>query len=165
MLAYSARQLIKPSGLPEQGRIMNHTTKVFTRTGVLLFFVIFVLAGCPATGIEKERSEAFKQYETIIRWSEWDAAADFISPEYQEEHPITRLELDRLRLFRVTAYTLRSTGVYDEGMTARQTVEIKMFNKHQSIERVIIDEQEWRYNEDAERWMLHSGLPDPTKRY
>ncbi len=144
---------------------MNHTTKVFTRTGVLLFFVIFVLAGCPATGIEKERSEAFKQYETIIRWSEWDAAADFISPEYQEEHPITRLELDRLRLFRVTAYTLRSTGVYDEGMTARQTVEIKMFNKHQSIERVIIDEQEWRYNEDAERWMLHSGLPDPTKRY
>ena len=40
-----------------------------------------------------------------------------------------------------------------------------MFNKHQSIERVIIDEQEWRYNEDAERWMLHSGLPDPTKRY
>lgn len=144
---------------------MNHTMKVFTRTGVLLFFIIFVLAGCPATGIEKERSEAFKQYETIIRWSEWDAAADFISPEYQLEHPITRLELDRLRLFRVTAYTLRSTGVYDEGMTARQTVEIKMFNKHQSVERVIIDEQEWQYNEDAQRWMLHSGLPDPTKRY
>jgi len=144
---------------------MNNTMKVFTRTGVLLFFVIFVLAGCPATGIEKERSEAFKQYETIVRWSEWDAAADFISSEYQQEHPITRLEMDRLRLFRVTAYTLRSTGVYDEGMTARQTVEIKMFNKHQSIERIIIDEQEWRYNEDAERWMLHSGLPDPTQRY
>jgi hypothetical protein len=144
---------------------MNKTMKVFTRTGVLLFFVIFALAGCPATGIEKDRSEAFKQYETIVRWSEWDAAADFISPEYQKEHPITRLEMDRLRLFRVTAYTLRSTGVYDEGMTARQTVEIKMFNKHQSVERVIIDEQEWRYNEDAERWMLHSGLPDPTQRY
>lgn len=144
---------------------MNNTMKVFTRTGLLLFLVILVLAGCPATGIEKDRSEAFKQYETIIRWSEWDAAADFISPEYQTEHPITRLEMDRLRLFRVTAYTLRSTGVYDEGMTARQTVEIKMFNKHQSVERVIIDEQEWRYNEDAERWMLHSGLPDPTKRY
>lgn len=144
---------------------MNNTIKVFTRTGVLLFFVILVLAGCPATGIEKERSEAFKQYETIVRWSEWDAAADFISPEYQQEHPITRLEMDRLRLFRVTAYTLRSTGVYDEGMTARQTVEIKMFNKHKSVERIIIDEQEWRYNEDAERWMLHSGLPDPTQRY
>lgn len=144
---------------------MNNTMKVFTRTGVLLFLVIFVLAGCPATGIEKERSEALKQYETIVRWSEWDAAADFISPEYQIEHPITRLELDRLRLFRVTAYTLRSTGVFEDGMTVRQSVEIKMFNKHQSVERTVIDDQEWRYNEDAERWLLHSGLPDPTKRY
>ena len=73
--------------------------------------------------------------------------------------------MDRLRLFRVTAYTVRSTGVYDEGMTARQTVEIKMFNTHQGVERTIIDEQEWRYNEVTKRWQLHSGLPDPTKRY
>jgi hypothetical protein len=73
--------------------------------------------------------------------------------------------MDRLRLFRVTAYTIRSTGVYDEGLTARQVVEIKMFNTRQAMERTIIDEQEWRYNEERQRWYLHSGLPDPTKRY
>ena len=132
---------------------------------VMLVVAALTLAACSSNQVEKSRSEAFKEYETIIRWSQWDAAADFIAPEYQEEHPITRLDMDRLRLFKVTTYNIRSTGIFDEGMTARQTVEIKMFNTHQAVERTIIDEQEWRWNEDAQRWLLHSGLPDPTKRY
>ena len=94
------------------------------------FFIlagVFMLAAVACTGnqVEESRSEAFKQYETIIRWSQWDAAADFIAQEYIAENPITRLDMDRLRLFRVTAYTIRSTGIYDEGMTARQVVEIR----------------------------------------
>jgi hypothetical protein len=131
----------------------------------VLLLLVALLAACASNQAEKSRSEAFKQYETIIRWSQWDAAADFIAPEYLEENPISRLDMDRLRLFRVTSYTIRSTGVYDEGMTARQVVEIKMFNTHQAMERTIIDEQEWRYDEERQRWYLHSGLPDPTKRY
>ena len=126
---------------------------------------LLAIAACSSNQVEKNRSEAFKQYETIIRWSQWDAAADFIAPEYLAENPITRLDMDRLRLFRVTSYTIRSTGIYDEGMTARQVVEIRMFNKNLGVERAIIDEQEWRYNEQTERWQLHSGLPDPTQRY
>jgi len=50
-------------------------------------------------------------------------------------------------------------------MSATQVVEIKMFNSHQGLERTIIDEQEWRYDEERKRWLLHSGLPDPTNRY
>lgn len=122
-------------------------------------------AACTPNQVEESRSEAFKQYETIVRWSQWDAAVDFIAPDYLVENPISRLDMDRLRLFRVTAYTIRSTGIYDEGMTARQVVEIKLFNRKQGIERTIIDEQEWRYHEERKRWMLHSGLPDPTQRY
>lgn len=132
---------------------------------VMLVVAALTLAACSSNQVEKSRSEAFKQYETIVRWSQWDAAADFIAPEYQKEHPITRLDMDRLRLFKVTTYNIRSTGIFDEGMTARQTVEIKMFNTHQAVERTIIDEQEWRWHEDSQRWLLHSGLPDPTKRY
>ena len=130
-----------------------------------LLAAAILLAGCPSNQVEKSRSETFKQYETIIRWSQWDAAADFLAPEYLAENPITRLYMDRLRLFRVTAYTLRSTAILDDGMTARQVVEIKMFNANQAVERTIIDDQEWRYHEDVKRWLLHSGLPDPTKRY
>lgn len=147
---------------------MRQGTKHMHQTGrliILAALAIAMLAACTPNPAEKSRSEAFKQYETIVRWSQWDAAADFIAPEYQLENPITRLEMDRLRLFRVTAYTVRSTGIYDEGMTAKQVVEIKMFNTHQGVERVIIDNQDWRYNETTKRWQLHSGLPDPTKRY
>lgn len=132
---------------------------------LMIALFLLTISACTSSPVEKSRSEAFKQYETIVRWSQWDAAADFISPEYQEAHPITRLEMDRLRLFKVTTYNLRSTGVFDDGMTARQTVEIRMFNTHQAVERTIIDEQEWRYDEERKRWLLHSGLPDPTQRY
>ena len=144
---------------------MKLTRKLSARSGILLSLAVIGLAACITNPVDKNRSEAFKQYETIIRWSQWDAAANFISVEYLAEHPITRLELNRLRLFRVTAYTVRSTGIFDEGMTARQTVEIRMFNKNQAVERIIIDEQEWRYNEKTKLWRLHSSLPDPTKRY
>jgi hypothetical protein len=135
------------------------------RINLLFALAVAALAACTSNPVEKSRGEAFKQYETIVRWSQWDAAADFIAPEYLVEQPITRLQMDRLRLFRVTAYTVRSTGVFDEGLTARQVVEIKLFNANQAVERTIIDEQEWRYHEDVERWLLHSGLPDPTQRF
>ena len=148
----------------------KHTNQSARLLGFSLLAIIItaVVAGCETNSkrqIDKALSETLKQYETIIRWSQWDAAADFISPEYVAENPITRLDMDRLRLFRVTSYTLRSTGIYDEGMTARQVVEIKMFNNHQGRERTIIDEQEWRWSDTSRRWMLHSGLPDPTRRY
>jgi len=132
---------------------------------LLLSLALFTLAACETNPVTKSRGEAFKQYETIIRWSQWDAAADFISLDYQAEHPITRLEMDRLRLFRVTQYNLRAANVFDDGKSASQTVEIKMFNSNQGVERTIIDQQEWRWDEDRERWLLHSGLPDPTQRY
>jgi hypothetical protein len=144
---------------------MNTSSRRGFFTALAVVATTVFLAGCPSNQVDKSRGETFKQYETIIRWSQWDAAADFIAPEYLAEHPISRLDMDRLRLFRVTAYTVRSTGVYDEGMTARQVVEIKMFNANQAVERTILNEQEWRYHEEVKRWLLHSGLPDPTQRY
>ena len=144
---------------------MNPITRLSAQAVMLLLMLVLALAACTSNPSDQKRTEALKQYETIVRWSQWDAAADFISAEYQMEHPITRLELERLRLFRVTAYTVRSTGVFDEGMTVKQVVEIKMFNTNKAVERTIIDNQEWRYNPETERWRLHSGLPDPTKRY
>jgi hypothetical protein len=68
-----------------------------------------------------------------------------------------------LRLFRVTQYTIRSARIFDDGMAAQQIVEIRLFNTNQAVERSIIDQQDWRYNPESQRWQLHSGLPDPTK--
>ena len=144
---------------------MEHKSGLARWVALISILVTFALAACSSNQFEKSRGEALKQYETIIRWSQWDAAADFIDFEYQKEHPISRLELDRLRLFKVTSYTVRSTAIGEEGRAMKQVVEIRMFNNHQAVERTIIDNQEWRYNEETEQWKLHSGLPDPTQRY
>jgi len=136
--------------------------KLILRTLVLLGLTA-LLTACPKTKEETDLSDTLLKYDTVVRWAQWDAAVDFISPDYLEEHPVTRLDLDRLRLFRVTQYSVRSAIPFDEGMGLIQVVEIKMFNKNQARERVIIDEQEWKYNEETERWQLHSGLPDPTQ--
>jgi len=135
------------------------------KSTALILLAVLVLAACTTNQVEKSKTETFEQYETMVRWSQWDAAADFISPEYLAEHPISRLEMDRLRLFRVTSYTLRSAAVFDEGLTVKQTVEIKMFNTQQAVERTIMQEQEWRYIESCKCWLLYSGMPDPTNRY
>lgn len=132
------------------------------RTLVMLGMAILI-SGCPQTKEDKNLSETLQQYETIVRWAQWDAAADFVSREYQEEHPITSLEIERLRLFRVTQYLVRSSVPVDDGNGLVQVVEIRMFNKNQARERSITDEQYWKYNAETERWKLHSGLPDPTQ--
>jgi len=131
---------------------------------LLMLGVAALLVGCPKTKEEKGLTETLEQYEIIVRWAQWDAAVDFVSMEYQEDHPITRLELDRLRLFRVTQYIVRSARPFDEGSGMAQVVEIRMFNKNQARERTIIDEQVWKYNDESKRWKLHSGLPDPTQK-
>lgn len=126
--------------------------------------LVALLTACPQTREQKGLTETLQQYETIVRWAQWDAAADFIAPEYLQEHPITRLELDRLRLFKVTQYLVRSSTPVGDGTELLQTVEIRMFNKNQARERSIIDNQYWKFNQQTERWQLHSGLPDPTQR-
>ena len=122
-----------------------------------------LLTACPETREDQDLTDTLTQYDTVVRWAQWDAAVDFLAPEYLEEHPVTRLDLDRLRLFRVTQYTVRSALQVDEGKGLMQVVEIKMFNKNQARERTITDEQYWKYDEELQRWQLHSGLPDPTQ--
>jgi hypothetical protein len=136
--------------------------KLILRTLVILGLAA-LLTACPKTKEESDLSDTLLKYDTVIRWAQWDAAVDFISPEYLEEHPVTRLDLDRLRLFKVTQYTVRSAVPVDEGDGLLQEVEIKMFNKNQARERSVLDEQYWKYDEERERWFLHTGLPDPTQ--
>jgi diacylglycerol kinase (ATP) len=133
------------------------------KTMVCIWISLLVLGGCASNPQAKPLDNTLTQYEQFIRWSQWDGAAGFLAPEYLIEHPVTRLDMDRLRLFRVTQYVARAGVPFDGGLGYRQTVEIRLFNRNRALERSVMDEQEWRYNEEAQRWFLHSGLPDVTK--
>ena len=39
----------------------------------------------------------------------------------------------------------------------------ELFEEVVHRERTIVDEQYWKYNQETQRWLLHSGLPDPTQ--
>jgi hypothetical protein len=122
------------------------------------------LASCATHGKQKELDETLQQYEAIIRWSEWDGAVNYIHPDYLKENPITNLDMERLRLFRVTNYAVRSGQPLEDGNRFTQGVAISMFNKTRAVEKVVFDQQDWKYDEEAQRWLLHSGLPDVTTR-
>lgn len=126
--------------------------------------IALLLAGCPSQSKKQDLDDTLRSYEQTIRWSQWDAAYAYLAPESLVDHPVTPLDLDRLNLFRVTNYTVRSSTPTNEGQGLLQSVEIRLFHKSQARERVIRDNQEWRYHEEAKRWMLYSGLPDVTQR-
>lgn len=141
-------------------------TIIMRRIGFLaILSLTLLLAACVPSKKEKDLDSRLLQYEQMIRWSQWDGAAGFIAPEYLEENPISNLDMERLRLFRVTNYTIRSAAPLGDGSEFAQVVQISMFNRNQAVERQIIDQQLWRWDEDTEVWMLHSGLPDVLQRY
>lgn len=128
-----------------------------------LMMAALLLPACASNKQDKSLENTLRQYEMVVRWSQWDGALDFLAPEYLAANPPSRLDMDRLRLFRVTQYTVRSALPFDEGMGLRQAVEIRLFNRNQAVERSLIDQQEWRFDPVRERWFLYSGLPDVTR--
>ncbi len=106
---------------------------------VLLLLLSIGLASCVTPKKEKNLDETLQQYEVIIRWSQWDGAVDFLDLEYLAENPITRLDMDRFRLFRVTQYIVRSAAPVENGDAFLQVVEIRLFNRNRAVEKVVID--------------------------
>ena len=134
-----------------------------SRLFIMLALASILLTACASDKQAKSLDLTLSQYEKIIRWSQWDAAVDFLAADYLQQHPVSRLDLDRLRLFRVTQYIVRATIPAADGLGVTQVVEIRLFNRNRAVERNIIDHQEWRYHETRGRWFLHSGLPDVTR--
>jgi hypothetical protein len=120
-----------------------------------------VLAGC-ATGQSsqsRKRDMLLRSYASAIRWSEFEQAWGFLSPQLRESTPLTDLELERFKQVQVVGYTELSRDVGDDGSIS-QRVEIRLVNRHTQVERVVIDKQRWSYDPEAKRWWLESGLPD-----
>lgn len=129
---------------------------------LLCLTLALALAACAARERSSQLDDTLRHYSSLVRWSEWPAAADYYDPDMRREKPITELEMDRLAQLRVSGYNRRALEVTPDGQRARQTVEIRLYNVHTMAERVILDRQTWRWDADAERWWLTSGLPDVT---
>jgi hypothetical protein len=129
----------------------------------LVLALLVTLVACASRERADQLDETLRHYSSLIRWGEWPAAADYYDPELREKRPISELDMERLGQFRVSGYNQRALEVSPDGQKARQSVEIRLYNVHTMAERVIVDQQVWRWDEKAERWWLTSGLPDVTQ--
>jgi len=129
----------------------------------LLIAMTLLLAACAGGPSDRERTETLDRFEAIVRWNQFDAIADFIHPDYRAEHPVRAVDLERLHQFRVSQYRVRqvlSSG--EEGLD--RLVELRLYNRHTAREKSVEYVEVWRWDQERERWMLHSGLPDVTGR-
>ena len=118
-----------------------------------------LLAACGSMGGNRSpRDQMLYHYTSAIRWSDFDKAVAFIDPAVLAEHPIGTIELERYKQFQVSGYDVRTSTEPAEG-EYEQVVEIRMVNRHTQAERVITDRQQWRWDPEAKRWWLMSGLP------
>jgi hypothetical protein len=121
--------------------------------------VLVLLAACATAGQRTPRDQVLYDYVSAVRWSDFDAAARFLDPELLEREPLTDLERERYRQFQVSGYEVKSASEPAEG-EYQQVVEIRVVNRHTQTEKVLTDRQRWRWDPEAKRWWLASGLPD-----
>jgi outer membrane murein-binding lipoprotein Lpp len=141
-----------------EGTTMRRTLSI-----LVVVLATMLLAGCAT----KTRSDALmttlKAYGSTLRWGDFQSAAQFIDPAVRAAHPLTTLQLARYRQVRVSEYDDGPGPVPVGDFEVRQTAQISLINVHTQSERSIVDQQTWRYDENAKRWWLISGLPDITQ--
>jgi hypothetical protein len=129
-------------------------------TRAIAFLLIPLLAACGGMGAKRSPRDAMLyEYVSAIRWSDFDRAVGFIEPEALEADPLGSIELERYKQFQVTGYDVRTSSEPAEG-EYEQVVEIRMVNRHTQAEKMLVDRQRWRWDEEDKRWWLVSGLPD-----
>lgn len=131
---------------------------------LIILMVSLLIAACAGNSqAQREREQAMDRWRDMVRWSEYDGLVDMIHPDWLAENPIRSLEIQRLRQFRVSEYRVRQVISDPDGLGVERHVQIRLYHVHSARERVIEHREVWRYDEQRERWLLHSGLPDPRR--
>lgn len=127
-----------------------------------LAIALLALAGCASQTKSNVLQRTLSAYEGVIRWGDIASATRFIDPEALSEHPPDELQLARYQHVRISNYQTNGP-VPSSDTTVRQRVSLGVINIHTQRERTVVDEQVWRYDPEAEKWWLESGLPDITQ--
>ncbi len=135
---------------------MRRTTQV-----LLLLLLVGVVGHAAAFSRSqlKKLTQMQEAYAAAIRWSDFDTANGMIAPTYREQHPQTDLDRGRYAQVQISGYRALREGEGDDGTVVRE-VEVRVINRNTQAERTVRCEEAWRWDEQAKRWWLISGLPD-----
>ena len=134
---------------------------------MILVAAVMLSAGCGSSKSKdiKVLEETLRQYASTVRWGDIEQALSFVDPEVLKADPVEPFELERMRQLQVAGYRERPYAFVGE-LRVRQIVQIELVNRHTQEVRSTVDAQEWRFDPEAKRWWLMSGLPrfEPEKR-
>lgn len=127
-----------------------------------LFTLIMLawLVGCAGKqGDTRKLDAALYSYAGTIRWGDLAGAMAFVDPELREKLQPSPLQMRRMEQLQVTGYYVQAKTPVSAS-ELHQVVEIRFANKHNLVERAVIDRQIWRWDEEEKAWWLTSALPD-----
>lgn len=117
------------------------------------------LVACATTQNEaKLLDESFVAHASLVRWGDPLGSLEFVDPELRGTFELTSLERERWRQFRVAGYRAQPVVMLAPDR-AQRAVELELVNRNTQAARSVAWQQEWRFDAEAERWWLVSGLP------
>jgi hypothetical protein len=123
-----------------------------------LLTLLLLLTGCQTLGerqMEIRLENTLNKYSTAIRWSYLDKAHGFLQPKLLESESLP----DNWQNIRVTRYdVMQPPAMMGEGR-ASQVVAISFVLRDQQVEKQIMDQQLWVYDEDAGKWFRGNKPP------
>lgn len=128
---------------------------------ICLAILLVVLGACAQTTRNTALEDTLRSYGSFVRWGEFEAALGFVDPKRLEVAPLSSTDMERYKQIRVAGYRESAWVVEADGLVS-QIVEIEFINVHTQGINSVIDRQMWRYDKDAGRWWLITGLPDIT---
>ena len=125
-----------------------------------IFLLVLLVVGCVSVS-EIKRMDKFEQianaYELSIRWSDFEMASSFLK---DQEDPEIGAQLENLKQFNVTAYTIKRFVPAADKSRVLIIAEVQYFKKSGLIVKNYSHRQLWQYDADKENWYLTSGLPE-----
>ena len=125
----------------------------------LLLAAMSLQAAGPGRAQSAKLAQTQAAYVAAVRWSDFEAAENFIDPQQRQAHPLGDVQRERYRQVQVSSYRERSSSMDAEGMLERR-IEMGVINRNTQAERTVLVTERWRWDPEAKRWWQMQGLPD-----
>jgi len=129
------------------------------RTLLLAAMAVLLLAACTTIDSRKKSASfetAMLNYSKAIRWGEF-GLADSMRRLQGGQHALQ--SSDYLEHIKITSYETISTSSLEDGSTIRVTAKIVYYHDDGMKLNSLLDNQDWKYDEDAHTWYITTPLP------
>ena len=127
---------------------------------ILCICVITLLqSGCASQQKQKSLNqfdERTRLYGRLLRWKEYEAAANMI--RHQDGSP-TNINFEGYDDLRIVKYEIKSIEFAEDQKSALVEAEISYYFETLNKVKSLRDAQQWWYLEEAESWFLDDELP------